>query len=165
MMLSATYRELNRDLHKNPDFGISGQKYAGLVRELVQVYGTRDILDYGCGKCTLETSLGFDITNYDPCLPGYEESPRPHAIVVCTDVLEHIEPDCLTDVLKDLRRVTQKVLLATNDTRPAHKTLADGRNAHLIIEKQAWWLPRLWQAGFEIRGMTDSGNRIKLTAI
>jgi len=28
-------------------------------------------------------------------------------------------------------------------TRPAAKKLADGRNAHLIVEPASWWLPRL----------------------
>jgi hypothetical protein len=164
MIATAQYKELNRQLHETtPEYGVTGHRYADIVRELMQAVGMRDILDYGCGKRTLEMALGFPITNYDPCIPGLDEPPRPHAIVACTDVLEHVEPECLDATLADLRRVTRQICFVTIDQQRAQKTLADGRNAHLIIEGAQWWLPRLWAAGFKIRGMTDSGRRIKAT--
>jgi 2-polyprenyl-3-methyl-5-hydroxy-6-metoxy-1,4-benzoquinol methylase len=68
-----------------------------------------------------------------------DAAPEPHDIVACTDVLEHIEPDCLDDVLKDIRRCTKKVAFLLIATRPAIKVLADGRNAHLIQQPYTWW--------------------------
>ncbi|HET9469625.1 MAG TPA: hypothetical protein VFO24_00885, partial [Usitatibacter sp.] len=59
------------------------------------------------------------------------------------DVLEHIEPECLDEVLDDLQRVTRKIGFFVIATREAEKTLPDGRNAHLIQEPIAWWAPRL----------------------
>lgn len=163
-MISPAYREMNRHLHLvNPDFGVNGHRYAGIVQEMTQNLGTKDILDYGCGKRTLEMALGFKISNYDPCIDGLDETPDPHDIVVCSDVLEHIEPEELDSVLADLRRVTRIAALLTIDTREASKSLPDGRNAHLIIQKAPWWLPRIWAAGFHVRGLADTGNRIKLT--
>jgi S-adenosylmethionine:diacylglycerol 3-amino-3-carboxypropyl transferase len=76
--------------------------------------------------------------------------PEPHDIVVCTDVLEHIEPDCLDDVLADIRRCTKKAALLVVATRPAMKTLSDGRNAHLIQEDFKWWEPHIEKAGFRV---------------
>jgi len=60
-------------------------------------------------------------------------------MVACIDVLEHIEPDCLTDVLDDLQRLVLKYGLFTVHTKPAVKILPDGRNAHLIQEPMTWW--------------------------
>ncbi len=144
MKITPEYRELNRTLHQTrPEYGVSGERYAELVLGACEVIHSRDILDYGCGKRTLEKALGFPIRNYDPCIEGLDAAPEPADLVVCTDVLEHVEPDCLDDVLDDLKRVTRRLGLFVIATRPARKTLPDGRNAHLIQRPEAWWVGRL----------------------
>lgn len=147
MLISEPYRALQAKLHENPDYGTTGVKLAQRIR---QFSDTRDILDYGCGKRTLEKALGFGIQNYDPALRLEER--RPAEFVVCTDVMEHIEPECLDDVLRDMRRLTLGFCYMTIASRPAKKFLADGRNAHLIQEGPRWWLERL-AAHFSIEGV------------
>jgi hypothetical protein len=71
-------------------------------------------------------------------------------MVVCTDVLEHIEPENVDDVLDDLQALTRRVGFFVIATRPAKKILEDGRNAHLIQHGLDWWLPKLWTR-FHIR--------------
>ena len=44
---------------------------------------------------------------------------------------------------KPITRVTRKIGFFVIAHRPAKKTLPDGRNAHLIQEGPAWWLPKL----------------------
>jgi hypothetical protein len=148
-LITDYYRELNRKLHELPYYGVSGRLYADRVRALTDELGTRDVLDYGCGKRTLETALGFAIHNYDPCIAGLDAPPKPADVVACIDVLEHIEPELLDGVLDDLKRLTKKVAFLYIATRPAKKFLSDGRNAHLIQRPVAWWLPKLAQR-FEI---------------
>jgi hypothetical protein len=143
--ISPEYLEQNRKLHEVGNYGLSGQRWAPTVLNVSNVAGSRDILDYGCGQRTLERTLGFPIRNYDPCIPGLDAAPEPADVVVCTDVLEHVEPDCLDDVLDDLKRVTRKLAFIVIANRPAKKTLPDGRNAHLIQQPASWWLPRLEQ--------------------
>lgn len=151
MQISEEYRELNRKLHSdNPNYGVSGQRYAKAVQQLADKHGTNDILDYGCGKRTLEAALGYEIYNFDQCIEGLDTLPDAHAIVVCTDVLEHVEPACLDDVLAHVRGLAKTVAFFAISTRPAKKFLADGRNAHLIQEQGPWWLRKLWDAGFDV---------------
>ena len=88
-------------------------------------------------------TTGKGLRGYDPAIEGLDAPPNPADIVVCGDVLEHVEPQCLDAVVDDLRRVTKKAALLVVATRPAVKTLADGRNAHLIVESADWWLPRI----------------------
>lgn len=146
MLISPDYAEQNRTLHEQrPEYGVSGRKYAPVVMDIVESIGSKDVLDYGCGKSTLARALNFPIREYDPCIPGKDAAPSPADIVACTDVLEHIEPDCLEAVLEDLARVTRKVLICTVCTVLAEKTLPDGRNAHLIVEPMDWWAGRLNQ--------------------
>jgi len=141
--ITPEYLALNRELHARPDYGISGSKWAAPLLKIAEALGTRDILDYGCGKRTLEQALGFPIRNYDPCIAGLDAPPEPADLVACTDVLEHIEPACLDEVLDDLERVTRKIGFFVIANRPAKKVLADGRNAHLIQEDVDWWRARL----------------------
>lgn len=156
MLISESYKELNKQLHDSrPDYGTSGHRYVGVVKQLIERHSTTDVLDYGAGKRTLEQALGFPITNYDPCVPGLESIPGPHDLVVCTDVLEHIEPDCLLDVLRDIRRCAKKCALLLVSTVPAQKTLADGRNAHLIQQPYEWWEEALKEAKFRIMQRHD----------
>jgi len=145
MLITDQYRELNAQLHNtNPDYGVSSSKWAPVVAGLADQVGTRDILDYGCGKGLLKSTLGWPIREYDPSIPGKDAPPEPADFVTCTDVLEHIEPECLEHVLNDLQRLTRKIAFLNIATRPAKKILADGRNAHLIQQQLPFWLPLLW---------------------
>jgi 2-polyprenyl-3-methyl-5-hydroxy-6-metoxy-1,4-benzoquinol methylase len=145
MRITDEYREANRRLHEiNPKYGTSSAKWAQKVVDLVETTGSRSILDYGCGKGHLAATLPqLGIREYDPAVPGKDADPEPADLVVCTDVLEHIEPSCLDDVLKHIQSVTRKAAFLNIATRPAVKTLPDGRNAHLIIESESWWRERI----------------------
>jgi hypothetical protein len=66
-------------------------------------------------------------------------------MVCCIDVLEHIEPALLDNVLDDLKRVTQRIGVFTVCCEEAKKFLSDGRNAHLIVQPAEWWLPRIME--------------------
>lgn len=141
MLITPDYKALQEKFHVDrPDYGISGQKHVDTVLGLARQLNTKDILDYGCGKASLQKGIPFPIQNYDPCMPEYATRPTAADIVVCTDVLEHIEHDCLSTVLADLHSLTRQLLFVNVACRPAAKFLPDGRNAHLIQETPNWWL-------------------------
>ena len=148
-LISASYRELNERLHKdNLAYGVGGSKHADTVIRLVNVLKKEcdtipSVLDYGCGKGYLAKALPFPIAEYDPAVVGKNESPRAADLVICTDVLEHIEPKKLPFVLDDLRRCVKQVGFFSIHTGAAQKTLADGRNTHLIQRGKKWWMKRL----------------------
>jgi hypothetical protein len=143
-LISAGYRELNAQLHEtNLAYGVGGGKHAPTVIKLAESIKTRSVLDYGCGKGYLAKAIPWPIWEYDPAIPGKEEPPRPADLVVATDVLEHIEPERLFYVLDDLRRCVRQVGYFVIHTGPAQKTLADGRNTHLIQRGEKWWGKKL----------------------
>lgn len=144
MRISEEYKKLNEDLHNSSEhYGTSGKKYFKEILELSTSLGTTDILDYGCGKGTLANHLPFSIKQYDPAVEKYSSDPEAADIVVCTDVLEHIEPELLDNVLDHIKSKTKKVSFFIIHNELALKTLNDGRNAHLIVEKPAWWINKL----------------------
>lgn len=145
MLITPEYVALNKELHqRNPFFGTnSGKDYYKIVKELAALLKTQDILDYGCGKGHLKTQFDFPLHEYDPAIPGKDQPPEPADIVVCGDVLEHIEPELLDNVLADLARCVKKVGLFIVPTHAASKTLADGRNTHLTQKPKDWWVDRV----------------------
>jgi hypothetical protein len=158
--ISDDYLAQQRELHKNPNYGVASLGYAPIVKHLLDQTGIKSISDYGAGKCNLLRGLhdlgvrGLDYLPYDPAFPEYGP-PKPADLVCCIDVLEHIEEPYLEQVLLDLKDITRRFGFFSIATRPAMKTLPDGRNAHLIQQSSSWWLPKLCQH-FEIAHLQRS---------
>jgi hypothetical protein len=62
---------------------------------------------------------------------------------VCIDVLEHVEPELVDDVLLDLQRVMKVGGYISISCSLALSILADGRNAHISIHPPEWWVEKL----------------------
>lgn len=143
-MITDYYIEQNRQLHAEKDaYGASGWKRAEDVTHLRREFACETVLDYGCGKSTLARAVQFPMAEYDPAIPGKEALPAPADFVVCSDVLEHIEPEHLDAVLDHIKGLTRKLAYFVIHTGPAIKTLPDGRNTHLTQEPWAWWEAKL----------------------
>lgn len=143
MRITEQYKRQQEELHGRGSYGVSGVKHTDRILGLSKKLQTKDILDYGCGQQSLQKSLPFPIQNYDPCIKGLDRDPVPADIVVCSDVLEHIEPECLHEVLEHLRGLTRKCIFLDINNKPAQKVLSDGRNAHLIQADAYWWHTKL----------------------
>ena len=149
MLITPAYAKEQRKMHKNENYGAASKKFAPRIAKIIKERNPKSILDYGAGKCALRDALGKTLTGrrffeYDPGVKAISASPqRQFDMVCCIDVLEHVEPDCLNDVMADIRRLTKRFAVLTIHTGPAGKTLSDGRNAHLIQEPMPWWEQRL----------------------
>ncbi len=147
MLITQDYKSQNEQLHQDGQFGVSGYKWAQTVSWLIQRHGFQHILDYGAGQQTLKKALqslaNVQIDCYDPAVPELAHPPVAAELLTCTDVLEHIEPDAIDEVLDHIQSLGKKMFLLVIPTGPAAKTLPDGRNAHLIQQSVAWWLPKL----------------------
>lgn len=160
-LLTEEYLNINKDLHdRNKHYGTSGKEYIKFVMQLCDTFKTKDVLDYGCGKSTLAHNLPFKIKQYDPAILKYAELPEPADLVVCTDVLEHVEPEFLDNVLDHLTSLTKKIAFFSIATCSSKKSLIDGRNAHLTVQPYHWWLPKLWSRFEIINLMNDVNNFI-----
>jgi hypothetical protein len=150
-LISEEYRRMQQQLHESPSYGVASVHYAPLVADVIQQVGATEILDYGAGKGRLGPALrqhlqrALTIHHYDPAVPEWSAPPAPCLFVACIDVLEHIEPHLLDNVLDDLKRVTVGVGVFTVASVPAEKVLSDGRNAHLIQQPADWWLPKIME--------------------
>ena len=152
-MISAAYLAQISQLHATDlNWGTTGDVYADHVFTAAKAMGAKSILDYGCGKGVLLTHLADDVDEqlgnvalqgYDPAVDGFTDAPLPADLVVCTDVLEHVEPEHLKAVLSHLQDLTKGGALIVINTGPAVEKLPDGRNAHLIQKPFEWWMEQM----------------------
>ena len=81
---------------------------------------------------------------YDPAVPGYDEKPEgTFDIVICTDVMEHIEEQDVPAVLDNIFGYADKGVYLAICLREAKRLLPDGRNRHVTVKPQEWWLEKI----------------------
>ena len=155
-LISDEYRVLNAREHQAQNgYGVGGYKHLPAIMKLAESLQCTSALDYGCGQATLAkhakrvSPLKFQ--NYDPSIEEYAGTPDPADIVVCTDVLEHVEPDHLGEVLEHIAALTVKAAYLEIACRPAKRVLSDGRNAHINQRPGEFWLDTVRSiCGFEV---------------
>ena len=150
-MLTKQYRQMLEAMHRDPalKWGNDGKHHITAVVNLAQRVQAKTLLDFGCGRSTLSKTIKFygyplRCTDYDPGRPKKANLPKElFDIVTCTDVLEHVEPEHLDNVLNAIALRTDKAAYFVIDTVEAKTVLPDGRNAHLIVKPAEWWLKKL----------------------
>lgn len=158
-VISKAQRNLNATLHNTDDkygnrddgAGVATRLPAAILR-LHELGLCNSVLDYGTGKGALTKRLQTElpetisVKGYDPAVTFYEERPEnPVDLLVCLDVLEHIEMANIDAVLKDIHSLTKQFCYLVIDLQPAVKTLSDGRNAHILLAPPEWWISRISQ--------------------
>lgn len=158
-LISDQQRRLNESLHqKNSNYGnrADGAGMAGrlpeALRRMHELGICNSVLDYGTGKGKLVERLKAElprsvrVQGYDPAVPSYSQKPSgSFDILICLDVLEHIELNSIDAVLRDISELTHQFCYLVIDLQPAVKKLADGRNAHILLAPPEWWVTRIAQ--------------------
>ena len=178
MLITPDYLKQQQQLHvERDDYGVASVSFASIVTRIIDQTHSRTVLDYGAGKGRLAQAitpkLAVEVTMYDPAIPELADPAEGQFdLVCCIDVLEHIEPECLENVLDALQGHTGFYTFLSVHTGPAKKTLPDGRNAHLIQERPEWWLRKFldrWDAmtyqrtgnGFYFVGMSRGDHNLQ----
>ena len=152
LLITDYMQKMNEELHKDWDGEHSYGSYGSenlpeivmLAGQMAKRFGELTILDYGCGKGFFKMRMpdinGVTVHEYDPCVKEKSARPKPADLVVCTDVLEHIEPQCLDNVLDDIERLTVKSCFVSICLTPAVKKYHDGQNCHLsLLDAETWY--------------------------
>lgn len=167
-LVSHHYRDQLTEMHLTHKWGGDGGKHAAAVEAFISEIHATSVLDYGCGRGKLAKALApRRVHEYDPGIPGKEGRPKPVDVVVCTDVLEHVEPAKLAAVLDHIFRLARLGAYFVVATRPAHATLPDGKNAHLLVENAEFWVENLQKVGWKAKKMiifAYGGKEVKIWA-
>lgn len=127
------------------------------IKKIISDTTSVDLLDYGCGKAIWYTNT-ITVNNieyssirnfwnikefylFDPGVDKYSKKPnKKFDGVVCTDVLEHIHPDDIENVVSEIFSFAKKFVFFDIATVEDNKILSNGENAHLIVKPHNWWL-------------------------
>ena len=143
-------------------YGYKGWEQADLVEKIYRQYNCSAALDYGAGKQSLSAEMrrrGIEMADYDPSISHISTLPNPADLVVCSDVLEHVEPEYFIRVMNHLRSLTGTCLLVRVCLVPcSSKTLPDGSDPHRIVKDQEWWLSAL-EKGFDVKEIHESSEK------
>lgn len=146
------YAKLQKELHAEGSYGVSGKNFVPTIfhgiSQLAKKHGSVTVLDYGsAGGKTMQAVRehlivppGVEEFCYDPFVEAFSGPPMPADFVICTDVMEHVEPECTWAVLNDIHNLTKKLVFFSIALKPATKSLADGRNAHINLRDAEFWI-------------------------
>jgi hypothetical protein len=156
-LITDSYRAANRLLHE-VGFGKGGYQWSPAALGLIMLtrssrcFPIQSVLDYGCGQGTLHWVLvdllqqhgligQLEIHGYEPCSTNalLTALPEPADLVMCTDVLEHIEPEKLDAVMKHLVGLIKMWGIFSIAMHLSGKLLPDGTNSHRIVQNGYWW--------------------------
>jgi len=143
-----TYREMigmYAQMHEKR-YGVSADDHLTQIARHVKALNPGSILDYGCGQAGFAKWFWNDgarsVAQYDPAIPAFRDMPeRSFDLVLCCDVMEHIEMRHVSKVLGEIRAKSNHAIF-TIATKPARARLPDGRNAHVTLLRPEEW--RSW---------------------
>lgn len=127
------------------------------IKKIIAETKSSDLLDYGCGKAiwyinniTINNKEYSGVSHFwnikefylfDPGVDKYSKKPSKNFDgVVCTDVLEHIHPDDMYDVVSEIFSFAKKFVFFDIATVEDNKILPNGENAHLTVKPHKWWI-------------------------
>ena len=136
--------------------GESLAEYKHQIYGIIKNNNIKSILDYGCGKAkfhnilfnnkkTPGSPIGIEITKYDPAVEEYSIKPllsNKFELVLCIDVMEHVQEDRIEEVLQDIFNYGNQVFM-TITCYPATQILPNGLNAHYTVKEPDWWKEKL----------------------
>jgi hypothetical protein len=125
-------------------YGSSSMLHFDVISKYILDSDIRSILDYGCGRSELACYFWADgkrkIERYDPAIPNFSIMPDgTFDLVLCNDVLEHIEMQDVDRVIQEIQAKGKKAIF-TISTKPARAKLPDGRNAHVTLLTESEWM-------------------------
>ena len=143
-LFSNYYRDQQKKLHeKEISYGRGPRLRLARVIKFLEEEKVANFIDYGCGKAMLRNLIMQSVWPYDPMVEEFSREPPQADYLVCVDVLEHIEPELLDNVLEHIQSKFKKKALFYISWAVGSAFLPDGRDAHLILEDHHWWLQRL----------------------
>lgn len=142
MYASNSYlRELEYQ-HSTTEWGVAGSASVPSIDRYCKQHSITTILDYGSGQgltARLLRELGYTVTEYEPGIAAKRSEPVPAQLVICTDVMEHVEKEYVDSVLDHIHSLSIHSAFFTISCRPAGRLLSDGRNAHITLADSVWW--------------------------
>lgn len=162
MLFGDSYAALLQRQHAETKWGADCPfRHMKELLPLLQRVGAKTILDYGSGRESLRNHVQRDglpylVYCYDP---GTNSFNAPEAdVVACCDVLEHVEPELLDQVLEHLFSLAHRAVYLVIALRQAKARMVDGSPQHLIVQPFDFWASKLakYSCRWEVFSMVNA---------
>tara|TARA_Y100000385_G_scaffold290252_1_gene362652 strand:+ start:1238 stop:1927 length:690 start_codon:yes stop_codon:yes gene_type:complete len=145
-----TQEEMHIGLYKEMQYGSIAHTIFPHIKLFIEKLKSKSVFDYGCGKQYLKgpiEKMGVSYEGYDPAIKKYSnlDISKKYDLVVCVDVMEHIEQEYQHKIMQDISTLASKHVVFTICPVEAKKVLSDGRNAHVCIAGTSYWLNLICQ--------------------
>lgn len=135
------------------------------IKELIERFDVRTMLDYGAGwgrqytedrdeqGRSLAQFWGVDPTKYDPGVPHFQAEPRgKFDLVICVQVLGSIPTADLSAIIDRLYAHAEKAIYVVERIGQPHKKLFDDMKAEMPHGRSAeWWVETLARPGSPVK--------------
>jgi hypothetical protein len=146
-MITREYKEQLVLKHQKNPWGGGGKSWVPLLDKELNIGQASSILDFGCGRHTFKEEMNkrfprVEVHEYDPGVLGFDTPPQPghkYDVIVCTDVMEHVEDEFTIDTLKLIESCVGVHVFFNIVTTPCSSTLPDGRNTHINLKTSEEW--------------------------
>jgi hypothetical protein len=101
----------------------------------------------------------MEVINYDPAISKWNKDPNPEDYLICTDVLEHVEPQLIDNVIEHLVSKFNKSAFLAIDLERSKNILPSGKNAHLIVKDASYWVNKM-MGNHTIVATKQKNNRV-----
>ena len=170
--ISKEYSTLMSQMHSDKATFGGDIKAFRVIDRLIIKYKIKSIIDYGCGKGDLMFNIRekypkIEVFGFDPGNPDFAILPtKQYQMIITSDVMEHIEPRFLNNVLEHINSLFTDIGYFYIATSPSKKDFSNGRNAHLIVAGPDYWREKIekkidgkiiWEDIVE-RSFTSKGN-------
>mgnify|MGYP003151775866 FL=1 len=149
-LISPEYQAQIEKLHQRKPWGGAVRGKAQMLHKHMLMSGAKSMLDYGCGRSDLRKELEatygtypYILNEYEPGLPELADDPPVSDAVISFDVLEHVEPDKVDNVIKHIHDKCNMWTFHKICLRAATGVFpVSGQNLHLTIKPGFWWLQK-----------------------
>ena len=171
MKPSSDYQAQLKHMHESrpaeKKWGTTGARNAGKqIADFINGRGNiSTVLDFGAGQGSLGNYLrsncpGIQVAEYDPGIAGLDKlEDRQYDLIVSSDVLEHVEPECIDGTIRWMQDHATKAMFHHIACDPCGLILPDGRNAHLIVQPPAWWREKFLHPAWSLMYYADIEQR------
>ena len=144
--------EVHRRLHRAGKFRADGglkKQPRRVLRQVMDHFGCRTLLDYGCGQARWFSAgkhrlqplslRDEDVSLYDPYSGEHAAVPAgPSDLTLCNNVMEHVPPQDVPRTLEHLGGLTRKVAFFIIPSFPL-KDRTTGLETHFCVRPREWW--------------------------
>jgi hypothetical protein len=171
-LISKEYKEIITAHHANKVWGGAVNNKIPKIHKFMLLSNSKSILDYGAGQSAFKNGLPvfnidykYKIHEYEPGIPGLDEDPPVCDATICFDVLEHIEPDKIDNVLQHIYDKTNNWFLADICCVPAMSCFTvkgNKENLHPLVRKPEWWIKKFTNEKWNILELTSNHRYVNI---